>query len=267
MGENTNIEWADHTFNPWIGCTKVSAGCDNCYAEQLMDIRMGRVEWGPDGDRSRTKPGYWSKPLAWNRAAEAAGVPARVFCASLADVFDAKAPDGALNDLWELIRVTPWLCWLVLTKRPQRIKACLPDDWGDGWPNVWLGVSTEDQETFDRRWPLLSAVPAVVWFVSYEPALGPLEISSHVYRPDWLIWGGESGPGARAMRPEWARAITMECHYWEVPVFGKQWGTYASNPFVVESGVSVAVAQQVDPKENGKGGALLDGKLWREFPQ
>ena len=146
MGETTEISWTDHTFNPWLGCTKVSAGCTHCYAESLVN-RYGWAKWGPGQARKRTSAANWRKPLAWNRAAEKAGVRRRVFCASLADVFDHEAPAGARADLWDLIRKCPALDWQLLTKRPENIEQYLPADWEHyhGWPNVWLGTTTEDQ--------------------------------------------------------------------------------------------------------------------------
>ena len=265
MGGNTKIEWTDATFNPWIGCQKVSAGCLHCYAETLTQ-RYKWVEWGPQGVRQRTSPGNWKKPLMWQRKAERDGVRRRVFCASLADIFDTQAPEGAREDLWELIRTCPDLDWQLLTKRPENALTMLPVDWGRGYSNVWIGTTAEDQKAYDRRWPILQDVPARLRFVSYEPAIGPLSLEGHQDTPDWLIWGGESGPGARRMEPTWARNITNECRAGGVPVFGKQWGTYSSNPAVVEDGATQEEAESSDPKTNGKGGALLDGRLWREFP-
>ena len=218
MAENSKIEWTDHTFNPWIGCQKVSPGCDRCYAEAMMDHRYGRVQWGPHGERVRTSAANWRKPRQWAKAAN--GVRPRVFCASLADVFDNRAPAGARDDLFDLIRCTPQLDWLLLTKRPENIAKMLPADWGSGWSNVWLGTTCEDQAHFDRRWPILGAVPAVVHFVSYEPALGPLRIGAA--RPSWIICGGESGAGARYMEPDWARSLRDECAGEGVAFFFKQ---------------------------------------------
>jgi protein gp37 len=220
MGENSKIEWCDHTFNPWIGCQKVSPGCDHCYAETMMDRRYHRVQWGPHGKRMRTSPAYWRKPLQWARAAN--GNRQKVFCASLADVFDNKAPGGARDDLWALIRATPELDWMLLTKRPENIVRMLPADWGAGWFNIWLGTTCEDQEHFDRRWPILRDVPAVIRFISYEPALGPLVIGEA--RPDWIICGGESGAGdcTRFMEPAWARSVRDECGCAGVAFFMKQ---------------------------------------------
>ena len=178
--ENSKIEWTDHTFNPWIGCQKVSPGCDHCYAETMMDHRYGKVEWGPHGERKRTSVAYWKQPVKWNREAGAFeqkhGHRPRVFCASLADVFDNQAPSAWREDLFELIRKCDQLDWLMLTKRPQNIAKMLPSDWGDGYPNVWLGVTAEDQQHFDQRWKYLQKIPAVIKFISYEPALGPLRL-------------------------------------------------------------------------------------------
>ena len=218
MGEKSKIEWTDHTFNPWIGCQKVSPGCDHCYAEAMMDHRYGRVTWGPHGERKRTSVANWRKPRQWAKAAN--GTRQRVFCASLADVFDNKAPDGARGDLFDLIRSTPELDWLLLTKRPENIRKMLPADWGDGWASVWLGTTCENQANYDRRWPILSAVPAAVRFISYEPAIGEL---GYVWgKPDWIICGGESGAGARFMEPAWARTVRDQCAASDIAFFMKQ---------------------------------------------
>ena len=267
MAERTGIAWTDHTFNPWIGCQKVSPGCDHCYAETLNQ-RYGWTEWGPQGKRRRTSPANWKNPLAWHRAALRLGVKRRVFCASLADVFDNQAPEGAREDLWQLIRDTPGLDWQLLTKRPQNMLQMLPQDWNpEKYSNVWLGITAENQAEYDRRWPLLAQTPATVRFISYEPALGPLNLACHEAKPDWLIWGGESGPNSRVMNARWVRDITQECKKLDIPVFGKQWGSYASNPLVQEQGMDSKGARKIDPEQNGKGGALLDGELHRNFPR
>jgi protein gp37 len=224
MGENSKIEWTVHTFNPWIGCQKVSPGCDRCYAEAMMDHRYGRVQWGPHGERKRTSEVNWRKPLQWAKQARAAGNRPRVFCASLADVFDNRAPTEWRDDLWQLIRQTPELDWLLLTKRPQNIGAMLPVDWRDGpYPNIWLGTTAENQEQYGLRFHRhLYDIPAAVRFVSYEPALGPLVIAGEYDRPDWIICGGESGPGARLMDPEWARSLRDQCKHDGIAFFMKQ---------------------------------------------
>lgn len=224
MGDVTKIEWADKTFNPWIGCQKVSPGCDHCYAEAMMDHRYGRVQWGPHGERKRTSPANWRKPKQWAKAAN--GTRPRVFCASLADVFDNKVPQEWRDDLFEMIYETPELDWLLLTKRPENISKMLPDgEWGEGWPNVWLGTTCEDQEHYLRRYSILASIPAYVRFISYEPALGPLAINlavPPVAAPDWIICGGESGHGARQMEAWWARNLRDDCARAGIPFFMKQ---------------------------------------------
>jgi protein gp37 len=151
-----------------------------------------------------------------------------VFCASLADVFDNKAPDGARPDLFCLIRATPELDWLLLTKRPQNIAKMLPVDWGDGYRNIWLGITAEEKEFYRIRWPILSRIPAVLRFVSYEPAialLGALDIHKADGLPDWIICGGESGHGARRMKPRWVRAVRDQCADLGIAFFMKQIGS------------------------------------------
>lgn len=218
MGENSAIEWTHHTFNPWVGCTKVSAACDHCYAETWAK-RAGTPElW--QGDRRKTSAANWAKPIKWNRAAEAAGERHRVFCASLADVFDNQVPDGWRIQLIGLIAMTPHLDWLLLTKRPQNIAGMV-----DAMPaNVWLGTTAENQTEFDRRWPHVAAVQATVHFISYEPALGPLSLLDAYRGPDWVIAGGESGPGHRKPDPAWFRDLRDECATAGVPFLFKQWG-------------------------------------------
>lgn len=220
MAENSKIEWTDHTFNPWIGCQKVSPGCDHCYAESLAK-RYGWVEWGPHGDRKRTSAANWRKPRQWAKAARGAERRPRVFCASLADVFDNQAPQEWRDDLFSLIWETPELDWLLLTKRPENIDRMLPlGCWP--WSNVWLGTTCEDQTAYDRRWPILRQIPAAVHFISYEPAIGTLRLHNGPQQPDWLICGGESGPCARMMDPNWAAAIKDDCERAGVFFFMKQ---------------------------------------------
>ena len=269
MGEHTSIEWCSHTFNPWIGCAAVSPGCDNCYAETLAH-RRGWHDWQNSTPRKTMSDDYWRQPLRWNRRAEAARVRERVFCASLADVFDPQAPHEERHRLWRLVAETPHLDWLILTKRPNLAERFLPRGFdAERWPNVWLGFSAEDQEHFDLRWPYVAELDAAVRFVSYEPMLGPLSLLKWAgsQLPDWLIWGGESGPGARPCKADWARLIVAECVLFNVAVFGKQWGSYSNNPLIVEDRLSYSeVASHLDPPEHGKGGAHLDGELYREMP-
>ncbi len=223
MAENTGIEWAVHTFNPWIGCTRVSAACDFCYAE-VWDNRFGGNRWGPKADRRRTKT--WGNPVKWQRRAAKSGVRPRVFCASLADVFDnhKSIEDSWRKELWKLIKDTPDLDWLLLTKRPQNIVRYLPDDWGDGYPNVWLGVSTENREEMLRRGKVLATIPAAGTFWSAEPLIGDLGVIPADIMPTWVIAGGESGPEFRKSDPDWFRSIRDQCANADVPFLFKQWG-------------------------------------------
>lgn len=225
MGSDTKIEWCDHTFNPWVGCTKLSPACDHCYAEGWAKRTGKGALWA--GERRRTSAANWRQPLKWNREAAANGKHARVFCASLADVFDNQVPTDWRDDVWNLIAATPALDWLLLTKRPQNIAKMLPRGWCDGWPGVWLGTTAENQEEADRRIPHLLAVPAARHFVSAEPLLGAVNFGvwlSPRAKIDFIIVGGESGPGARPMAFQWARDIRDQCAAANVPFFMKQVG-------------------------------------------
>jgi protein gp37 len=251
MAENSKINWTTHTFNPWIGCTKVSPGCLHCYAETLMDTRYGRVKWGAGNPRSRTAPSNWKKVRSWNNHAGRDAVRPRVFCASLADWLDDEVPVEWLRDLLVLVQTNPHLDWLLLTKRPQnwssRVHAAFVAGWdGDEWAsqwldgdapsNVWVGTTVEDQTRADERIPNLISIPARVRFLSCEPLLGPLEIEEHLddivdggyvlgSAPiHWVICGGESGPGARVMQTEWADSLREQCAAAGVPFWMKQMG-------------------------------------------
>jgi len=270
MGTTSKIEWTDSTFNPWIGCTNVSPGCDHCYAEAQNKYRAW-TEWGPRGKRRRTSEANWRNPLRWQadapRFQAENGRRQRVFCASLADVFDNKVPASWRDDLFSLIRQSADLDWQLLTKRPQNIARFLPVDWGNGYPNVWIGTTAENEKYYRQRWPILARIPAAIRFVSYEPAIGPLgdpDIGIGKL-PDWIILGGESGPKARPMHPSWARHVILRCEKMGVAAFHKQWGSYASNPLVIEQGMTLAEAAALD--KHGKGGGLLDGRLYRSFPR
>jgi protein gp37 len=220
--EFSKIEWTDHTFNPWIGCQKVSPGCDHCYAETQNKFRKWNGgDWGPHAPRKRTSDANWLKPLQWDKAARAAGIRRKVFCASLADWLDNKAPKQWRQDLADLIGATPNLDWLLLTKRIENYERFAPWNYR---PNVWLGVTCEDQQHYNRRWPILSEIPAPVQFISYEPALAPLNLMSQYPAgfPDWVICGGESGTAARYMNPEWARNLRDQCREIGLAFFMKQ---------------------------------------------
>ena len=220
--ENTGISWTDNTFNPWVGCTKVSAGCDHCYAESLSK-RTGYAKWGAGAERRVTGDDNWRKPIKWNSQAEEAGTRIKVFCASMADVFDSEASADARERLWDLIRMTPFLDWQILTKRPTNILRFLPADWADGYSNVWLGVSAENREQALRRIPVLQSVPAAIRFVSAEPLLDDLG-ELNLNGIDWVIIGGESGGGARPFDVAWADHLIKQCELQDVKVFVKQLG-------------------------------------------
>lgn len=222
MAENSKIEWTTHTFNPWIGCQKVSPGCDHCYAEALMDTRWGKVEWGPHGERKRTSEANWKLPLRW--AKQAKGTRPRVFCASLADWLDNQVPMQWRIDLAALIEMTPELDWLLLTKRIENFARLSPWDMVKPMPrNVWLGVTAENQETADRRGRILREIPAAVRFFSCEPLLSDIAFETETLMAlDWIIVGGESGHGARYMHEGWAMDIREQCTRAGVHFFMKQ---------------------------------------------
>jgi len=285
MSENTKIEWCDHTFNPWEGCQKIGPGCDHCYAETRNARFSGgqAINWGPGAPRRRTSAANWKLPLKWNRQFElkqnawrkfVASNPGmsdqqlleagfvmpkrpRVFCASLADVFDNAVSDDWRADLFDLIAATPNLDWLLLTKRIGNVEAMVPYEWTcpkRGWPvNVWLGATIVNQAEANRDIPKLLRVPAAKRFLSMEPLLGLVQIDvielggvSEIYplvgttrcedfdgNPipdipalDWVIVGGESGPGARPKSPEWARSLRDQCQTASVPFLFKQWGEW-----------------------------------------
>lgn len=331
MGEQTAIEWTDHTFNPWWGCARVSPACQHCYAETFAH-RYGHDIWGKDSERRFFGDKHWNEPLRWNRKAEADGVRRRVFCASMADVFEARADlDEHRARLWELIAATPWLDWLLLTKRPASVHALAPARWfvepGNllceacggsaslplgttcneheprmtGWPaNVWIGTTVEDQQRADERLPLLRSIPARIRFLSCEPLLGPLDLD--LTGISWVIAGGESGPGARPMDPQWVRDLRDRCedrtepceipdvplpHSVAVPGGGracaceyrdpvaflfKQWGDWADegHPLAALEGRPHHVFESGEHVYRvGKkiAGRTLDGRTWDEVPR
>lgn len=244
MAETTAISWTDATFNPWIGCTKVGPGCDHCYAEADFDLRRHRVTWGSGNPRSRTSAANWNNPRRWERAhadfQSQHGRRRRVFCASLADVFDNEVPPEWRADLLALIRETPNLDWLLLTKRVGNVVGMVPD----GLPaNVWLGATMVTRAEFVRDLPKLRAVPASVRFVSAEPLLenvGDVDLEGI----DWLIVGGESGRYARPMESSWVRRLQGIAERDRVAFHFKQWGG-----------------------RTDKGGCTLDGMEAKAWPQ
>ncbi len=252
----TTIEWCirrlpdgmvipGYTFNIVWGCQKVSEGCKNCYADTLAS-RYGFDVWGPTAERRTFGLVYWQRPYAWNKAAERLGHRSNVFCSSMADTFeDHPTVAEERCKLWPLIEQTPWLNWLLLTKRPENILSMAP--WGcSSWPdNVWIGTSVENQRRADERVPVLLEVRAVVRFLSCEPLLEKVNLMHWLAGLQWVICGGESGPGARPMDPNAARYLLAQCRAFDVPYFFKQWGGLHHN----------------------SGGRLLDGQLYSEMPQ
>lgn len=241
MSQQSTIEWTDHTFNPW-GCVKVSTGCKHCYAETLAD-RYGHNVWGVHAHRRFFGDHHWQEPLKWNRVAAQLRRRARVFCASMADVFeDNPTLETERTKLWDLIAETPWLDWQLLTKRPENMLRMAP--WSGQWPNnVWAGTSVENQEAADTRISHLINVPAVVRFLSCEPLLGPLD-DLDLTGIHWLIAGGESGAKHRFCDPAWVRALRDRCQALHVAFFFKQWGGRTSK----------------------SGGRVLDGDVWDQLP-
>ena len=383
MAQNSTIEWTDHTFNPVRGCTKISPGCANCYAaREARRFPAIRGTWGDSGTRIVAVPSAWKEPLKWDRAASRAGTRARVFCASLADIFEdwkgdlhfpaQLEPGGRVTARWDgrqlvreidasadrqglapatmdhlraelfaLILATPHLDWLLLTKRPENwreavtralaiiqeipgaftldtepnARAWMLQNWLDGHPprNVWIGTTAEDQQRADQRIPALLSIPARVRFLSCEPLLGPVDLAA-IPRPTefhqsphgwdawlakrihWLIAGGESGPGARPMHPEWARSLRDQCQSAGVPFLFKQWGEFSPGwheslldaPAKAGGWTCMTVLSSTDKRREGgqtvyahdsqgrairmdrpgkkAAGRLLDGREWNEFP-
>lgn len=286
MGDSTSIEWTDHTFNPWWGCSRISTGCKNCYADDNAR-RWGHDLFHRNGDRRMMSEQYWRKPRTWNREAERTGVPLRVFTASMADVFeDHPRVTAARERLWHLIEETPWLRWQLLTKRPENIATMAP--WGETWPDhVWIGTTAEDQRCADERIPHLLRINALR-FVSCEPLVEQINLEPYLgNRPDtdhrgarinWVIAGGESGPKARPMNPAWARTLRGQCLQAGSAFFFKQWGTWAPSGRIAIGGNRPGIMLVGDPVDNlghrtemirlgkKKAGRLLDGQLHDAVP-
>lgn len=318
MAENSKIEWTDHTFNPWWGCQKVSPACDHCYAERdAKRFAPGRVLWGVGSERRTFDDKHWQAPLRWAKNDQARlGRRPRVFCASMADWLDLEGPISELVRLLDLIRLTPELDWLLLSKRignwRKRVAEALSycawssdspafSAWAEAWlrgeppANVWLGATVVNQEEADRDIPKLLAVPARVRFLSIEPMLGPILLRDEwigraksaqgpvvqMFKPplSWVIVGGESGPGARPMHPDWARSLRDQCAAAGVPFLFKQHGEWAPS-FNGPAGQSFVHDSFRWPVETGEvpggvwsyrigkkaAGRLLDGRTHDGFP-
>lgn len=303
MGKNSGIEWTHNTFNPWWGCAKVSPACDGCYAERdAKRYASGQVLWGVDAARREFGDKHWDEPRRWNERCGKAGIRERVFCASMADVFDKNAPEGARDRLWKLIDETPHLDWLLLTKRISNARKMLPPNWLF-FPrhNVWLGITVVNQDEADRDIPKLLDTPARLRFLSCEPLLGPINIAraggfwsdlnDNVVSPpgfakrdqiDWVIAGGESGAKFRPVHSAWLRQLRNDCEVAGVPFHFKQWGE--SRPYTTAHADSWEIAKQAGvlyvARSDDKGtpdeyhlklgkkncGRDLDGRTWDQVP-
>ena len=231
MAKQTGIEWTDATWNPWHGCIKVSPGCKNCY------MYRDKIRYGQEPMNVVRSKTTFNDPLSWQ-------TPTLIFTCSWSDWF-IEAADAWREEAWNIIRQTPLHTYQILTKRPERILKNLPDDWYDGWDNVWIGVSIENQKYVFRK-DMLVSVPSKVRFLSVEPLLGPVDLGS-LKGIHWVITGGESGPGARPMNPKWAIDIKNQCLASNVPYFHKQNG----GTFKVE---------------DAWGGRHLEGRTWDGMP-
>jgi protein gp37 len=295
MAENTKIEWATHTQNFWEGCQKAGPGCDHCYAEARNARFAGgtAIYWGPGVARRRTSQANWRKPYAWNANHEAFfdahGHRQRVFCSSLSDVFDNAVDPQWRADMMQVIVDTPHLDWLLLTKRignaHSMLDAAVPGGW-TAWPNVWIGATICNQDEADRDIPKLLAMPAAKRFLSMEPLLGPVAVFSEVtgellhssgddFSPgsiDWVIVGGESGPGARPMHPQWVRSLRDQCVAANGAAFlFKQWGEWAPQRpgiEIIDSSLDHRFSDGTWMERVGKkaAGRHLDGQLWNQLP-
>jgi protein gp37 len=270
MAKATGIEWTDHTFNPWWGCTKVSPGCDHCYAEAWAR-RVGSSVWGHHEPRRFFGDAHWREPHSWNAEAAAKGSRHRVFCASMADVFeDRRDLDQPRERLWKLIADTPHLDWQLLTKRPHAVLRLAP--WRRDWPvNVWLGTTVEDQERATLRIPFLVKIPARTRFLSCEPLIGPVDLSTLVSSTrdvNWIIAGGESGSGARPMEPAWVRGLRDFARKRQIAFHFKQWGHWGPSATVAAKKKAVVLSDGVVLYPVGKhvAGRDLDGETWDQLP-
>lgn len=275
----TEIEWTDYTFNPWIGCTKISKGCKYCYAETIAK-RFNFANWGKGNNRRLASDTQWEDPKKWDRKAEKEGKRYKVFSASMSDIYDPEVPDQWRARLYNLIQNTPNLDWLILTKRPEYLLEYEAKFITNLPGNMWIGVSVEDQETANKRIPLLLKINSNIRFLSIEPLLGQIDLRKHLHFPEcpkhplnkiyssmecdcreyqnkvnaginWVITGGESGQNARKPDPEWFLYLKDQCLDAKIPFFFKQWGSWSNE------------GKKKSKKTNGN---LLNGRLYNEFP-
>lgn len=266
MASNSNIAWTDHTFNIAWGCVKISPGCTNCYADSYANTgpraykQDGDVVgiWGEGRPRRVFGDRHWKQPLRWQREAEAAGRIDKVFCSSMTDwALDDPYLSDARERLWPIIRSTKNLHWQLLTKRPENILRYLPDDF-ESWSNIWIGTSIENND-YTHRADQIRSLPVPVRFISYEPALGPLD-ELDLTGIDWIIYGGESGNQSNNYRKEdkqWARDMRKRCadHSPRVAFFHKQ-----SAGFTTETGTKLdgaVVKEYPAPRKPAKNGTRV----------
>ena len=289
----TKIEWADATWNPITGCTPISEGCQNCYAKRMANRLAGRFGYPADDPfRVTLHPDRLNEPMHWRK-------PRRIFVCSMSDLFHPDVPDRFIQRVFNVM-THPFSSaayhhtFMLLTKRPERILTGHAERFAE-WPHIWLGVTAENQKRAEERIPILLKIPAAVRFVSVEPMIGPVTLtlrnagmmlsrqgvsldnwdtlsgtcgSIKTPRLDWVICGGETGPGARLMRPEWARGLRDQCVQRGVPIFFKKWGDgfylgKRGRGFPMCALASQAGYDEAQPK----GGRILDGQEWNEYPQ
>jgi protein gp37 len=258
MGEYTKIAWADSTWNPWIGCSHAGPGCDHCYAEAQNKFRKWNGgTWGNTAPRQVTSENNWRDPASWNSKAFAGrcgkdGKRWLVFAGDLCDIFDRLGDNDARARMWKLFRETPYLTWMILTKRPQYIPRFLPKDWGNGYDNVWIGTTVENRKNGYPRIDALRSVPATVRFISFEPLIENVS-DVDLTGIHWAIVGGESGAQARSFDLEWARAIKRQCKKFSARYFFKQLGYRPE-----DDGVPFALHQRMPSGSKDTHGVLIE---------
>ena len=292
----SKIEWTDETWNPITGCTPISEGCQHCYAERMSKRLAGRCGYPFENPFKVTlHPDKLEQPLRWKK-------PRKIFVCSMGDLFHPDVSGDFLYEIWGIMAQCPQHIFMVLTKRPEIMRLWYDDIFirlnplyrKNPLPNIWLGVTAENQARADERIPILLRVPAAVRFVSVEPMLGPIELEHYFpeydYLPtckyfriaygldsnkpvivrsgiDWVICGGETGPGARPMHPDWVRSLRDQCVTAGVPFFFKSWGDWYPDGKGLYHAPSAIFGDTVVHKLGKKAaGRLLDGREWSQYP-
>lgn len=254
MGETSRVEWTDSSWSPWYGCHKVSQGCAHCYAYREM------AKYGKQPHIVTRSKTTFRAPIAWSK--HQANWGKKIFVCPWSDFWIEEA-DPWREDALDIMRHTPMFTYIIPSKRLERVPDLLPADWGAGWPHVWLGASIEDQAAADLRVPLLLKIPCKTRFLSCEPLLYGIFFNS-LYKVDWIIAGGESGPGARPCHPAWVRMLRDECDQGMVPFFFKSWGEYIPAEPPAEQRYTMPVEYiKVGRKQSG---CMLDGREWHQYP-